>query len=614
MKEMDKNVYAGNGNGKMITDSRGVQMVQADMNMFETALRRQFPDGLVIPLPDYSLADLMELKEDLDNEREYMRDIVTFDGLVGKKDTHIVTDGILQAELRISPERYDRIYPDEESYPLDGVQADTMDWEDRAATRLLYEHSNDLTGAAVGVVIREDIMDCLYIESVPFHQFMQDVEKANCVVDNDARQLMALKNLYAQPLESDITVPECIRPLMAPVLDRYPSVPDTPEQRRAYNGELITQAEKLLANCRLLPVDQKNFTATFQGEDAVATARRLTVALNGRYAPDAAMAVRTGNSVEVSLFTGSVRERGEIMKMFRCEQRCAEIKELPFRNLDFHHKAVAFCSNGQLVEGHIGVEGLRTKHQYGLVAKQMLTGEGHVLLPKADTANPEALFACDRDIERFRRSFKGEYLPVAHFHRLTDFTSHQVMDKAGIQCSHDADKGVDLVFACAEVKGNAFSMRQLDAEDTALYLRHVNRFGNTEDNRMAVYILTDKYFHPEIQAAWQREQQFVSGIHDRMAERQAQLDRITHASLYGKANDLRIRCRIDGVQQPGMPLSPQDAKDLRFLADTAADLGRDTLNYRNFVHESRIKEIAANAFADILSHDVAEDRQRGITR
>ena len=122
----------------IITDRMGVRMKVADMNMFEKALLRQFPDGLTIPQPDYRLADLMDLKEDIDNEREYMRDDVTFDGLIAKRNDHIVTDGTLRTELHIPTSLYGRIYPDEESYPLDSRQADDMDWEDRAATRLLH--------------------------------------------------------------------------------------------------------------------------------------------------------------------------------------------------------------------------------------------------------------------------------------------------------------------------------------------------------------------------------------------------------------------------------------------------------------------------------------------
>ena len=43
-----------------VTDRNGTQMKRADMAVFEAALHRQFPDGLVIPLPDYRLADLMD--------------------------------------------------------------------------------------------------------------------------------------------------------------------------------------------------------------------------------------------------------------------------------------------------------------------------------------------------------------------------------------------------------------------------------------------------------------------------------------------------------------------------------------------------------------------------
>ena len=590
-----------------VTDRNGTQMKRADMADFEAALLRQFPDGLVIPLPDYRLADLMDLKDDLDNEREFMRDDVTFDGLIGRRNEHIVTDGMLHTELHIPPELYSRVYPDEESYPLDGPQADDMDWEDRAATRLLHEHGNDLTGAAVGVVIREDIMHCLYIEGVSFPKFMQDVMKANCVSDIEARQLMALKELYRQPLDGHIELPKCLESLMASVTDKYDRNELSLEQQRSLNGELVSLAEQYLTNCSILNVEMKNFQASFEKAEA---ARQATIAINSRFAPAEAFALRKDNNVEVSLFTSTVGKRAEIMNVFRCDRLCTGITGKPFRNLEFQQRAVALCFNGQLLHGHVGVEGLQTAHHYGLTA----TESNSKLLPQANPAHPEMSFSTNDRTQRFMRDFKGEFIPVVHFNYMSDFTRQQVLVSSDILSSHDAVRGTDVVKVSGQVNGFPFEKRALDEADTKVYIRYQNKYRNPENDSLVTGIMADKYFNHELAVAWDKEQQLVGGIRERMGERQAWLDRITNATLYGRADDIHIRCRIDGVQQSGRKLAETDAQELRFLADTAKTLGRDKLVYRNFIHESRILDMAANAFADVLNQQVEQERTRTFSR
>lgn len=591
-----------------VTDRNGTQMKRAEMADFEAALHRQFPDGLAIPLPDYRLADLMDLKDDLDNEREFMRDDVTFDGLIGRRNEHIVTDGMLHTELHIPPGLYSRVYPDEESYPLDGPQADDMDWEDRAATRLLHEHGNDLTGAAVGVVIREDIMHCLHIEGVPFPEFMQDVERTNCILDSDARILVALKRMYAQPLDADITVPDVLVPLMAQVTDRYQGMNLTSDMRRKLNGELLSQVEKMLARCGLLYKERKNVLAAFSGDDAVGAARQATVWVNGRYAPTDVFAVRNGDSVEVCFLTTDVRKRAEVMNVLRCDPHCSEITDKPFLNLELQHRAVALCRNGQLLIGYVGTEGLQTRNHYRLVARD---GERYRLTPKGSSGLD---FSTDGSVTRFMRDFKGEFMPVSHFHHLSDFTRQQVMDGRDILSSHDAVRGTDVVKVSGQVNGFPFEKRALDEADIKVYIRYQNKYRNPENDSLVMGIMADKYFNHELAVAWDKEQQLVGGIRERMGERQAQLDRITNATLYGRADDIHIRCRIDGVQQSGRKLAETDAQELRFLADTAKTLGRDKLVYRNFIHESRILDMAANAFADVLSQQVEQERTRTFSR
>ena len=79
-------------------------------------------------------------------------------------------------------------------------------------------------------------------------------------------------------------------------------------------------------------------------------------------------------------------------------------------------------------------------------------------------------------------------------------------------------------------------------------------------------------------------------------------------------DNVHIRCKIDGVQQMGRPLAKEDLHYIKGLGDTATVLGKDTLNYHNWFHESIIKEMAAHAFKDVLSQEMSREQDRSIRR
>jgi hypothetical protein len=394
---------------------------------------------------------------------------------------------------------------------------------------------------------------------------------------------------------------------MASVTDKYDRNELSLEQQRSLNGELVSLAEQYLTNCSILNVEMKNFQASFEKAEA---ARQATIAINSRFAPAEAFALRKDNNVEVSLFTSTVGKRAEIMNVFRCDRLCTGITDKPFRNLEYQQRVVALCFNGQLLHGHVGVEGLQTAHHYGLTA----TESNSKLLPQANPVHPEMSFSTNDNTQRFMRDFKGEFIPVVHFNYMSDFTRQTVVNEEGIVLNHDSKLGIDKVEVMGQVKGYPFTRKELSEKDARLYIRYQSKDNNEQNRGIITAMMLDKYFHSEIETAYAKEQKLVDSIHERMNEQKRLYDRITRPTLYGKVNDLRVRCMIDGVQQSGRPLSPQDVKELKFLVDAARDLGRETLNYRNFLHEDRITEIAANAYSDILHQDITHDRSRGMGR
>lgn len=99
-----------------------------------------------------------------------------------------------------------------------------------------------------------------------------------------------------------------------------------------------------------------------------------------------------------------------------------------------------------------------------------------------------------------------------------------------------------------------------------------------------------------------------------MDAHQQQMARITDARLYGKVDNIQVRCKIDGVQQMGRPITAEDALKYAGWKQDAAMLGKDTLNYKNWLHQDCIKEIAAHAFEDVLSQKSSQIREQGIKR
>lgn len=585
-------------------------MVIADMQAFTDRLRLQFPDGLVIPLPDEDLPHLLDIGEAVEEGLEYDLDPVSFAGQIGSVNRHWVPSGTLRAELRIPVDMYDRVFPVEDAYPLDVDGADWMDWEDRAATRLLHDHPDTLVGAEVEVTIREDILPHLFIEGRPFPSVMQTVDRTHCFRESDLRQVLNLLNVHEHGLPADGRLPACFESLLGHVADRYRQPLLAERDRAAFAHDLHLEAERLLKVCGALPCDRHNLTVTFAPSEGDRWAHYMAHQVNARFAPDKAFAVCRGDVVEVSVHSQQPADQVAVKDVFQLgvHSDVTSLTEQPYRNIGAEQRLYLLCFNGQLLKGYLGVEGLSCAYEYGFLpaeggqkAKLTVPGRG-------------AYFVSDDRLERFYRSFVGENMPVSYMAGGTEVNRFHLLQGMDIAMP-DKRSGVSgEVWLSGRIGGEPVEPRQLSAQDALLLQHFEQRSPSQADHNLVKAMLCSAYYGVELHRAWQKEQQAARGRADKADAHQRLVDRITDATLYGRVDNVHVRCKVDGVQQMGRPITVADAQKYAVWRQDASMLGRDTLNYKNWLHEDYIKEIAVHAFADVLSREPSQERSNGVGR
>lgn len=601
--------------GTVITNDDGVQMKVADMQTLTTALKKVYPDGIVIRMPDESLAHLLDIEEALETGSEYLLDEVTFAGRIDEENMHIVPIGGLKAELKLPTEMYERVTPDEIEYPLDAPEAEWMDWEDRACTRLLHEHGDNLRGAYVEVTIREEVMPFLHIEGQPYPKVMDTIERTGVVTESDLKQLLNLQNLYENGIPVDNFIPECLKDLMADVTEKYSVLQDTPVNRTRMNTDLMNQVELLLKKGGAIPTVWHNLVGTFDNRDNNAAARQIVEEMNRRFAPDIAFATRIGNQVEVSIRSTSPSDQVDVKSMFNTSPDLTRLEEKPYRNMDIAQSAYLFLRNGQILSGHIGVEGLKDVHQYGIVSKETTTGVVHQITPDVNTGHPDRIFATNEQVKRFMRDFKGEFMPVDYLVPIKDLEKQAMISQVDLKWVRNEEGKVENIILTGKVEGFPKRELELDEEDRRLLARGGQELTAWTDKRSAVQnIMCNKYFKDELDIAWQKEQQFMQTLDLKNRQTRQLFDRITDACLYGKVEDIHVRCKIDGVQQMGRPITPEDAILYAGWKEDARLLGKDTLHYKAWLHEDYIKLIAANTFSDVLNQATGQEQQQRMKR
>ena len=486
-----------------------------------------------------------------------------------------------------------------------------MSWEDRAATRLLHDHPDTLVGARVDVTIREDILPFLYIEGRPFFDVMNAIEKTGCVSEAELKQLLHLQNLHENGLPMDGKLPECLEPLLGHITEKYRSSGLSAEERKAYGIEVITHTGLLLKNAGALPADRHNLVATFRNGDGAA--RRTAETINRLYAPKTAFAVCQDNVVQASIDSHIPSVQTAVKKELLFHGGCINIEEKPFRDIGGRHTAYMLCHNGQVLKGYVGLEGVGCKNMYGVVPVE--PGRGYSMLAaECDRQNPGRIFATDDTVTRFRNTFKGPCMPIAHMVMQPDFQKHLVFDSKEIAVPDRRSGVTGEVWLSGRIGGEAVIPKRLSEEDARILDRFEKFYMGGGDMNLVKSILFDAYYREEIERAWPKVRQSFDKAEEKTGVRNKLMDRITGAALYGRVDNIHVRCRIDGVQQIGRPITAEDAARYAVFREDAALLGRDTLNYRNYLHEDTIREIASHAFADVLSRDPSQDRVAGLRR
>ena len=597
--------------GDVVKDKWEEEYTLADVHTLWQKIQEQYPNVVTIPLPDESFHHLMEVQEAVQQGEEHLLEDVTWWGEIESKNRHWVPEGTLKAEFKLTPDMYSRIMPDESAYPLDVLQAEQMDWEDRAATRLLHDHPDTLKGAKVNITIREDMLPYLYIENRPFPEVMQTVNQTNCMNEKELKQLLNLQNIYEQGFPNDGKIPDYLQKLLSPVTDKYQDVEMTPQSQTKYKAEVMGQVEFLLKCAHALPTDMHNLVGMFEGPNGSEKVKQTVQLINRLYAPDTAFAVRHDNKVEVSIRSLKPLDQVNIKDMLRCDPECTELKEQPFHNLQLATKAYLFCKNGQILEGHIGVEGLNTKYQYVLSNLSEDKKTFKTLLAEVERSHPENTFSTDVQIKRF---FKGQMMPIAHMMNLSQFEKQQTVQ--GFTFAHPDERNAveGPVWLTGKIGGETVVPRQLNEEDTKLFYRYANQHMSHNNIEIAKGIFCEAYYKDELDKAWEKEQTFRQQLVDKRLEKERLYHRITHATLYGKVDNVHVRCKIDGVQQMGRPITAEDAEKYAYWKDDAKLLGKDTLNYKNYLNQDYIIKIAANAFSDILKKEVTQEQDKGIRR
>ena len=170
------------------------------------------------------------------------------------------------------------------------------------------------------------------------------------------------------------------------------------------------------------------------------------------------------------------------------------------------------------------------------------------------------------------------------------------------------------VWLSGRIGGEPVEPRQLSAQDALLLQHFEQRSPSQADHNLVKAMLCSAYYGVELHRAWQKEEQAARGRADKADAHQRLVDRITDATLYGRVDNVHVRCKVDGVQQMGRPITVADAQKYAVWRQDASMLGRDTLNYKNWLHEDYIKEIAVHAFADVLSREPSQERSNGVGR
>lgn len=598
---------------KFITMEDGREAKLYDNSTLHEFFREKFPDGITVEMPDEGLTDLQEYNEMKITGDFHNLGLTEFWGKINNTRGYLeyAGEGILRAEMRLKPDDYRLIMPEDTYANRDNnVGCEDLDWDVKAATTFAHVHGQDTDDMTVEVTKGIESLRCLYIEGRSFAEVMDTVRKTGCNSEQELKQLIALMDIRDKGVDSKNPIPEILEPLFRrmPGYDKLGS--DLPKVREQ---KILLEAEKLLDRVGLKRESAFTLTAEFDEKDNNRAAREVVAAVNRTSMADAvhkgfALATRNGNRVEVSVSTANSERALDIEGMVRTHPDCMEWNKVP-RKAELNRQTYVVLSTGQAVSGYLNMESLFKGYDYTLKHTGV---DGNIqsmkVLNQPGNADRYNLFTSNDPI-RFPQGYgENDGIHVQYMLDAAKFLdAHLIRDISFLQSKDDPDK----VFINGKTQNAVLTGVRLNPQDTRLFKKTLDT-GDWNCMNILKHALASVYYAPAIEMEKQRQQAINQRVADRQAKKEAMLQRITEPELYGKVNDLHIRCVIDGKLQEGRPLKGYDIT-VSMLKNDAALLNKEYLNYPAHFHQSVLRDMAANTYKDILTGRVEQQqRTRGM--
>ena len=544
--------------------------------------QEKFPEGITISVPSMTIAELKELDDYKITEDYHMMDNTEIWGKINDTQNSVKSkgDGILDCEIRLSPEDYGLILP-EVRYGYKYPELEELNWEEKAPTALVYKHKNDCNDINVDVSVSTKTLQCLYIEGRPFHQAIKDIYHIGCTLDVELKQLYALEDLMKQGLKGQ-PLPECLEGLMEEVTK------DAPAEKKEDLYQL--RAHELLMKCGYAAIQPFNIKAQFKNEQAAYDAVDKINQMNPEEVSDylKPIAVRTGSLIEVSNNNASIKGILEMEKFFIMADDCLEVDVLPYQN--FRQTSYLMLANGQVIGGYRNMENLHR-------GTELYLHDNMLSQYKTDNAIP---FNAMKEIQWDNNS---------EIQVVKEFQVQQMLDSAyliDVKFIHTAEN--EMIVSARTIRQGNLESKVLKPEDVALYhtAKDMGEYNFYDFERLTAY----DYYKNEITeeaAHFNQMNEAKNKAHERIEKTK---DRIEHVELFGKIDNLKMRCIIDGKWTEGRSV-PQKSEIMHSLSSLNYK-EKEWAHYNNFFHESVLKSEAYNLYKDVLG--VEETKQQSIKR
>lgn len=592
----------------------GLKAKVYDYTTLHEFFRRKFPDGITMQMPDVALVDLKKYDELKVSDGDFTwLPLTEFWGVINNTQDRLYYpgEGILQAEMRFKPDEYHLLMAEDSYANRDDNMSceDDMSLDTRSSTTFAHLHGQDTNDMTVEVTIGVDSLRCLYIEGRPFSEVMKAVHKTGCTDETELKQLLTLMNIRDKGLQGK-SVPEIVEPLLRENMPDYDSLlQDTPNVREQ---KIIMAAEYLVTRTRAM--EQKPFclTATFDPSDGNRAAREVVDTVNRISAEEPvekhfAVAFREGNRVDISVNAWHPELPKKVEQLVRANPKCLSFEYKPYQAI-LNDNTYLVLASGQAVKGRLNRENLHRGYEYSIVPTGV---EGNIQdrMIRNEPGNAElyTLFTSTEPI-RFQEGLSDDRIHVEHLLTAQQFLDSALLDDIKfMECKDDPQK----VYINARTRNANLTGVRLNPRDTMIYQR-AKAAGDEDSMNIIKHTFASVYYKEAIAMERERVEEINRPIRERYERKEAMLARVTEPELYGKVDDIHIRCVIDGKPQEGRPLKGYNLTVSNLKHYAALD-EKNFLNYQAWFHESNIREMAANVFQDVLTGKVEQQqRTRGM--